>query len=266
MTRRLQSAGIALAASLLIAIAAGCGGGGGGNDPPPPPPLNISSSVLADGVIGIAYNQTIAATGGTGARTFSISAGALPAGLTLNATNGVVSGTPAGPIGAFDFTANVADSGTPQQDDAQTLTITINATAQGRNNSIATATPLGNGTFAASISPGGHPNTVFAPDEDFYAITTTASSMVTVDIDANFHGSPLDPVIAIVGANGDPLTTCGPAFDEDCVQDDEEPGILLDPLLTAQVTGATTFYVHVVDFRGDARPDMLYDIVISGVN
>lgn len=252
---------------LLLAIAAGCGGGSGGNNnPPPPPTLNISTAVLADGVIGTAYNQTIAATGGTGARTFSVSSGTLPAGLTLTAATGVIAGTPAGPAGAVGFTVNVADSGAPQQNDTQALTITVNSVAQGRNNSIATATALGNGTFSASISPGGHPNTVFEPDEDFYAITTTASSTVTVDINANSNGSPLDPVIELVDANGTVLSSCGAAFDEDCVQDDEELGVLLDPVLTAQVNGAITFFVHVVDFRGDARPDFLYDIVISGVN
>lgn len=265
MTRLSRFAGI-----LLLALVAGCGGGGdgggGGNTPPPPPVLNISTAVLADGVVGSAYNQTIAASGGTGARTFSISAGALPAGLVLTAATGVIVGTPAGPAGAVDFTVNVVDSGTPQQDDAQALTITINATAQGRNDSIATATALGNGTFSASISPSGHPNTVFEPDEDYYAITTTATSTVTVDINANVNGSPLDSVIEIVDASGDQLTTCGAAFNEACEHDDEDLGVLLDSLLTVQITGATTFYVHVVNFRGDARPDMLYDLVISGVN
>ena len=33
----------------------------------------------------------------------------------------------------------------------------------------------GDGSYAASISPSGDPNTVFDPDEDYYAITTTAT-------------------------------------------------------------------------------------------
>ena len=40
----------------------------------------------------------------------------------------------------------------------------------------------------------------------------------------------------------------------------------LDSFLLVQVTGATTFYIHVVDWGSNARPDMLYDLVISGVN
>ncbi len=193
-------AGILLAATITAGCSGSGNGNGGGNNPPPPPPaLTISGAALADGVVGVPYNQTIAATGGTGARTFSLSAGGLPDGLSLNAGNGVVSGTPLGPIDTADFTVAVTDSGTPQQGDLQALSITINAAVAGRNDSIADATPLGNGTFAASISPSGHPNTVFDADEDYYAITTTAASTVTVDINADVNGSPLDSVIEIVG-------------------------------------------------------------------
>ena len=120
--------------------------------------------------------------------------------------------------------------------------------------------------FAASISPSGHPNSVFSPDEDYYQITTTAASTVTVDIDAQENGSTLDSVIEIVGANGVPLATCAPNFNSVCIDDDETPGSNLDSLLQIQVAGATTFYVHVVEWRGDARPDLTYTIQISGIN
>ncbi len=254
--------------TLLVAgIATGCGGGSGERDidPPPPPALNISNATLADGVLGVPYNQTITAGGGTGARTFSISAGVLPAGLSLNSANGVISGTPLGPTGVAGFTATVVDSGTPQQSDSQALQITVNAQSLGRNDTIADATALGNGTFRASISPSGDPGTIFDPDEDFYAITTTAASTVTVDINAQTIGSPLDSVIEIVGANGIQLATCT-TTDSICVHDDETLGVNLDSILQVQIAGATTFYVHVVDFGASARPDKIYDLVISGVN
>ena len=46
---------------------------------------------------------------------------------------------------------------------------------------------------------------------------------------------------------------------------DTEAG-LLDSFLQVQVGASTTFYIHVVDWGSNARPDKLYDLVISGVN
>ncbi|MGH9862844.1 MAG: hypothetical protein ACRD35_05405, partial [Candidatus Acidiferrales bacterium] len=67
----------ALAALLLLFLPA-CGGGGGGGGGGGPQPLNITTTSVPDGVTGVGYNQTVQATGGTGARTFSLASGALP--------------------------------------------------------------------------------------------------------------------------------------------------------------------------------------------
>jgi len=62
--------------------------------------------------VGVAYaSQTFAGTGGHGAYTYSVSAGALPAGLTLNPTTGALSGTPT-TAGAYGFTIRATDSST----------------------------------------------------------------------------------------------------------------------------------------------------------
>ncbi len=347
-----------LAVLLTAALGCGGGGGGGGTTPPPPPPtLLITTTTLNDGVVGQAYSQTVAVTGGTGARTFSVSAGSLGPDLMLNTSTGAITGTPSAP-GTLTFTIMVVDSGTPQQSDTQAFTLDVNndlvimpaalpnasigspynatvtasggtqpytftissgsppagitmnaagvfsgpassgATSQtftvrvadsstpqdtdtevftinvnaatGRNDTIATATSLGNGTHSASISPSGDPNTALSPDEDFYRITTTAASTVSIDINAQSMGSPLDSVIEIVDVNGVQLNLCsasmGAPFNQLCENDDVVLGVQLDSFLQIQVGGATTFYVHVVDFRGDARPDLLYDLVISGIN
>jgi hypothetical protein len=255
----------------ILALAAGCGGGGGGGSQPmPPPPLVITTTTLPGGTIGVPYNRTVMATGGTPPRTFSL-LGTLPAGLTLMAATGVISGTPTGPAGTFGFAINVADSAVQQQSLSQALSITISVTSLGRNDSIATATPLGNGSFNASISPSGHPNTVFSPDQDFYRIETTAASTITVDIDsAGFGNGAIDPVIEIVNSSGTRLSTCAlpgeVTFTSPCMHDDEDPGVLRDPLLRVQVGAGATIFVRVLDWRGDARPDAFYNIHISGVN
>jgi hypothetical protein len=58
-----------------------------------PLPLAVATTSLPFGVTGLEYSQQVLeATGGTGAYTFSIPAGTLPAGLTF--ANGMIGGTP----------------------------------------------------------------------------------------------------------------------------------------------------------------------------
>ena len=56
--------------------------------------ITVNPATLPNGTVGIAYSQTVSATGGTGSYTFSVSAGSLPAGLSLNAATGAITGTP----------------------------------------------------------------------------------------------------------------------------------------------------------------------------
>ena len=62
---------------------------------------------LPNPVYGSAYSQNISASGGNGTYTFAISAGALPAGISLS-TAGILSGTPSA-AGAFNFTIRATD-------------------------------------------------------------------------------------------------------------------------------------------------------------
>ena len=57
------------------------------------PTLTISNASLPPGSVGVAYNQTLSVTGGTGPYTWTVSSGTLPDGLTLG-TGGLISGTP----------------------------------------------------------------------------------------------------------------------------------------------------------------------------
>src|SRR5664280_1225377 len=72
------------------------------------PPIALTCAA-ATGQMGVAYNSSLAATGGTGGYVFTIASGSLPAGLTLNASTGAITGTPTA-YGTFTFTAKVVDS------------------------------------------------------------------------------------------------------------------------------------------------------------
>jgi uncharacterized protein YhjY with autotransporter beta-barrel domain len=71
--------------------------------------LTVNPLSLPAGTQNVAYSQTVSATGGTGPYTFTISAGALPTGLSLNGSTGVISGTPTG-SGSSSFTVRALDT------------------------------------------------------------------------------------------------------------------------------------------------------------
>jgi large repetitive protein len=72
------------------------------------PTVTLAPATLPGGTLGAAYSQAITASGGTAPYTYAVSAGTLPAGLTL-AVNGTLSGTPS-MLGPFNFTVTATDS------------------------------------------------------------------------------------------------------------------------------------------------------------
>jgi len=72
------------------------------------PVISLIPATLAGGSVGTTYNQTLSAVGGVAPYTYTLTAGALPAGLTLSAT-GVLSGTPT-LQGVFNFTITATDA------------------------------------------------------------------------------------------------------------------------------------------------------------
>ncbi len=78
--------------------------------PTPTAPLQASTPPFHAGEVGVAYTAVVlAATGGVQPYTWTVSAGALPDGLTLG-SDGSVSGTPTR-AGGFSFTIQLADAG-----------------------------------------------------------------------------------------------------------------------------------------------------------
>ena len=117
-----------LAAPVALAIATAC-------------PLNSPTA-------GTSFSQTLTAIGGTGARTYSLSAGSLPAGLTLR-PSGLISGT-ATVAGTTSFTLQVSDSDSPAQTGPKSCAMTVNAAAVAPV--ITAACPLPAGTVATAYT------------------------------------------------------------------------------------------------------------------
>ncbi|UQV44997.1 autotransporter domain-containing protein [Janthinobacterium lividum] len=74
------------------------------------PQLVLAPASMGNGMVSSPYNVTMSATGGTGPYSFAL-IGALPVGLSLNASTGVLSGT-TNQSGSFTFSIQVTDSST----------------------------------------------------------------------------------------------------------------------------------------------------------
>jgi hypothetical protein len=74
------------------------------------PPLFVTSSTLPTAVMGVPYHGAVVASGGVVPYTWSLQAGTLPAGLTLNPESGEITGTPTGPVGSSPVTVLATDA------------------------------------------------------------------------------------------------------------------------------------------------------------
>jgi hypothetical protein len=89
-----------------------------------PPAPSITTTTLPNGIVGANYSQTIVFTGGHGPFTWSISAGALPTGFSLNTATGAITGS-SNTVNTYSFTVKVVDSSNPAQTASQPLSISI---------------------------------------------------------------------------------------------------------------------------------------------
>ncbi len=92
------------------------------------PTITLSPTTVSAATVGSAYSTTVSATGGTASYSYAITAGALPAGVSLNSGTGVISGTPTA-AGTFNFTVTATDSSTGSGPftGSRAYTLTVNA-------------------------------------------------------------------------------------------------------------------------------------------
>ena len=134
---------------LLYVGGAGTGTGGTGTGGgTTATPLAVSTASLPAGTAGVAYNQTLAASGGTAPYAWSLAVGVLPAGLVLNATTGVISGTPSAST-TSTFTVKATDAAGATA--TRSLSITVAAATVAVPGAFAKASPA-NGAKDRSTS------------------------------------------------------------------------------------------------------------------
>ncbi len=143
-----------------------------------------ADTALPAATVGSAWTQTVAASGGTAP--YAYSATGLPAGITLNATSGVLSGTPSA-AGSYNIQVTASDvygaggtvSYTLNVNEAAPLVSAVSATVStnSRNNTITLA--LSGGT-ATSVSVTGAPA---------HGTATASGTAITYTPDAGYSGT-----------------------------------------------------------------------------
>ncbi len=247
--------------------------------------VKILTTVLPKVASGASLTVPLIGSGGTAHFVWSIQTGSLPTGFSLTSAGSITGQSIQ--TGQFPFTVRLFDDASQLPDSSisppsQTVFLPLQlsvAATPGRNDSLATATVLSNTTYSASISPVSDPPTgVVAPDTDYYKISANPGATVTVEITADRLSppSPWDSFLEFVDASNNRLSVCnnnpanqnGP-FTNACANDDLNSGTT-DSKLVLQVpsgnSGPLTFYAHVLEWSGNARPDFLYTITVSGAN
>jgi len=247
----------------------------------PGPALLFSAPPGAE--VGVAYSSQLTVTGGTSPFTWSVSSGSLPAGVTLNASTGLLSGTPTA-AGTYSFTVKVTDKSGLTDTKSVSLSViagpSLNFAAPPTgwtrtvyNNTLTESG--GTAPYTWSVSSGGLPSgvtlnasgtlsgtptatgtfsfTVKVTDANGQSATQATSLTVNAGVSATFAAPPAAGVNA---AYSYPLTaTGGTAPYTWSVNAGSLPaGITLSSAGvlagTPTATGSSTFTVNVIDQNG----------------
>ena len=143
------------------------------------PAVSVTTSVLPGGAVGTAYSQTLAATGGLGGYTWSITSGALQAGLSLNSATGAITGTPT-VSGPANITFRATDTGS--NFGAATIALTIaGTTTTSLSTSLGSPSPFSaNQSLTATVSPLSTGRVTFYDGARVVGIATLSSGTATI--------------------------------------------------------------------------------------
>ncbi len=222
------------------------------------PGVSVTTSTLPSGAIGAPYSQTLAATGGLGGYTWSITSGTLQTGLTLNSATGQISGTPTAG-GAATITFRATDSGS--NFGAGTLTLTIaSATSTVLTKSLTSPSLLGvNLTLTASVTPNTSTGKVtFYDGSSVVGIGTLSGGSATISAKQLKTGTHALLAYYQGSALGSPSLSTGIV---QVVNSAPQSGFGTG---TQMATGAGPWMSATADFNGDGKTD--YVVANYGAN
>ncbi len=148
---------------------------------------------LAPGNVGSSYSVVLSATGGKPPYTWSLS-GSLPPGLMLNASQGLISGTPSSP-GTFGFSLSVTDSVSASQ--SQSFSIVISPASTSGLTITNTSLPSGvvGQAYQQLLNTSGGCATPFEPSPAFRlsggALPTGLNIQTNPDLSRAIAGTPV---------------------------------------------------------------------------
>ncbi len=226
--------------------------------------LVITTPALPAGTVSVPYSVSLGATGGTPPYTWSLRFGTLPSGLTLNASTGLISGTPTA-SGTSSIQVQVQDSHSPPTTvTAPPYVLNINAALtdaaltgdfvfsfSGYNS----GTPVfvagrftadGNGTISNGLLDGnkaGSPPVTDLPFTGTYSITADGLGTMTFNPS---QGSPLVFAVAVYSAGGGKLIQSDPSNPQAYGS-----GVIMSQTIIALSGGNFAFGANGVDMGGN---------------
>ncbi len=196
------------------------------------PIVSLNPATLPNGTSGTAYSQTVTATPAGGNYSLTVSAGSLPPGLNLNASTGLLSGTP-GTNGSFTFTVTATGFGGCSSNRQYTVQIGGGGGCQ----TITLPASLPNGSTGQLFS-----QSVAASPAGAYSYAVTAGSLPA--------GLTLYPSFGLIF--GYPLTSGSYAF---TITATGAGNCTASQQYSVLIGGASLQLPSVNDFGGDKRSD-----------
>ena len=211
------------------------------------PGLTISTTNLPAGTVSQGYSVQLNAAGGTVPYIWSVTSGALPAGLSLS-SSGVISGTPT-TTGTTTFAAKVTDVNllTAQQN----FTITSNAASAG-----VTCAPTGSGV-CYYVSPGGSDSNAGTSAAPFLTIQQAANVVNPGDMVIVQDGTYNNPAVSGVGSKLIVMSRGGTGSNHVVFIAQHKWGAKIDGLNNTTATGweFSANYIDVKDFECEGFSD-----------